>query len=645
MASNISKAITAYIKKLNIEYATGRASERSYYPALQELIKQCGDKVTAHIEQTGERGIPDMPVDRGTNRIGIIEVKDIHLDLTELQANAGSGKDDHNSEQFRQYLDKYDNVIYTNLLEWRRYRKHEKEPVQTAHIGDIGADGKIHRNTAGVEDFEKLIAGFLAAHPEPQVSAKGLALEMARLTVILRDSTIKIYGEGNDYLKGLFDAFQKELIHGLTPDEFADMYAETVAYGLFTARIMSGGTGDFDRSIAGRGLPKTNPFLRRVFKSLADDDNMPPGLVWIVQDLAALIGAAEMGEITAELARFGERRSRGEAVVEHDPIIYFYEHFLRAYDPKKAKSRGVYYTPLPVVSYIVRSIDELLKSEFAKPLGLADPEVIILDPACGTGTFLYEVVRLIHERVGGRGAAYWKNEYVPKLLERLYGFELLMAPYTIAHLKLAELLRETGYDFPDERRLGIYLTNTLEEAETHAEQMSMLGIMGQIAEEKASADKVKSEEPVMVVLGNPPYSGHSANKGKWIDSLLKKGYELPDETNRPGYYEVDGAPLGERQPKWLQDDYVKFLRWAQWRIDRTGRGIVGMITNHGYLDNPTFRGMRQNLMATFDEMYLLDLHGNAKKKETAPDGSKDENVFDIMQGVAVFLGIRNRYNI
>jgi len=416
------------------------------------------------------------------------------------------------------------------------------------------------------------------------------------------------------------------------------MYAQTIAYGLFSARILHAGEGrpgEFNRYAAERALPATNPFLRRAFGSLVNDLDMPKRVVGTVEDLAALIGAADMGAIAEELARFGKRRGRGDDVAEHDPIIYFYEHFLRAYDPAKAKKRGVYYTPLPVVRYIVRSIDELLKSEFGLDDGLADPGVIILDPAYGTGTFLYEVVRLIRERLASRGVAEW-NEYVPGLLGRLLGFELLMAPYTIAHLKLAELLRETGYEFREDQRLGIYLTNTLEEAEQHVEQKTLPGIMGAISREKAGADRVKAEAPVMVVLGNPPYAGHAANtswkvvKGKkrernFIGSLLND------------YYFIDGAPLKERASKWLQDDYVKFLRWAQWRIDKEGRGVVGMITNHGYLDNPTFRGMRQNLMATFDALYLYDLHGSVRKKERAPDGGKDENVFAIGQGVAVAL--------
>jgi predicted helicase len=381
--------------------------------------------------------------------------------------------------------------------------------------------------------------------------------------------------------------------------------------------------------------------LRKVFNSLAFE--LPDELKWVVDDLTDLLKAAEIGEIKKDIQGFRKRRGKGDAeAIEKDPIIYFYEPFLAEYDPKERERRGVYYTPLPVVSYIVRSIDELLINEFDKPMGLADDDVIILDPACGTGTFLYEIFRVIYEKVGKRSKATWSNSYVPKLLKRVFGFELLMAPYTIAHLKLAEFLAdETGYNFESDQRIGIYLTNTLEEAEAHTQQLR-IGLEGTIATERAEADEVKERKQVMVILGNPPYSGHSQNKGKWIEGLLKKAYDLPDGSKRQSYYEVDGASINERNPKWLQDDYVKFLRWSQWRIDKTGEGILGMITNHGYLDNPTFRGMRQSLMGTFDKTYIYDIHGNSKKKETAPDGSKDENVFDIQQGVSIGLFIKNK---
>jgi len=300
--------------------------------------------------------------------------------------------------------------------------------------------------------------------------------------------------------------------------------------------------------------------------------------------------------------------------------VHFYETFLKEYDEKIREMRGVYYTPEPVVSYIVRSIDHLLKTRFNKPLGLADDKTLILDPAVGTATFLYMVINEIYQANIGKGQqGLWNNYVADKLLPRIFGFELLMAPYAVAHLKLGLLLQQTGYEFKSEQRLGIYLTNTLEEAIKRAETL----FARWISEEANAAARVKKDEPIMVVLGNPPYSGHSANKGEWARQLVER------------YKTIDGKPLGEKNPKWLQDDYVKFLAFGQWRIERTGQGVLGFITNHSYLDNPTFRGMRQSLINTFTDIYILNLHGNAKKKEVAPDGGKDENVFDIQQGVAI----------
>jgi predicted helicase len=320
--------------------------------------------------------------------------------------------------------------------------------------------------------------------------------------------------------------------------------------------------------------------------------------------------------------------------------------------------RGVYYTPEPVVSYIVRSIDWLLKTRFNKPQGLADSSVLILDPAVGTATFLYNVIKQIYESFIKQGQTGMWNDYVAeKLLARLFGFELLMAPYAVAHLKLGLLLQETGYQLVEQApspvhsagqtgasvppRLGIYLTNTLEEAIKKSELL----FAQYIVEEAEAAARIKKELPIMAVLGNPPYSGISANAsvrsvedpktGKMKKELTWIGKLIED------YKKVDSKPLGEKNPKWLQDDYVKFIRFGQWRIERTGQGVLGFITNHAYLDNPTFRGMRQSLMNTFTDIYILDLHGNAKKREVAPDGSKDQNVFDIQQGVAIGLFIKD----
>ena len=363
--------------------------------------------------------------------------------------------------------------------------------------------------------------------------------------------------------------------------------------------------------------------------------------------------------MAAVLSGFGARAAR------QDPILHFYETFLAAYDPALRERRGVYYTPEPVVSYIVRSVDRLLRERFGCPEGLADHSrvayntleragneeqtverqshrVLVLDPACGTGSFLYAVVDHIREHYRSAGnAGMWDGYVKEHLLPRLFGFELLMAPYAVAHLKLGMQLAgqdlpaddrgDWAYDFSGGERLGVYLTNSLEEGEM---QVPMSGPYRIITDEANSAAQIKRDMPIMVVLGNPPYSGHSANASRKDGKLTWIGELIED------YKQVDGKGLGEKNTKWLQDDYVKFIRFGQHRINRTGAGILAFITNHGYLDNPTFRGMRQQLSNTFTGIYLLDLHGNARIKERAPDGGVDENVFDIQQGVTIAIFVK-----
>jgi predicted helicase len=354
-------------------------------------------------------------------------------------------------------------------------------------------------------------------------------------------------------------------------------------------------------------------------------------VVWAVDDLAEVLNRTDMEAI---LRDFGKRTR------QEDPVVHFYETFLSAYDPKMREARGVYYTPEPVVSYIVRSVDYLLKKDFGLPDGLADAtklktvstdgkhglephKVQILDPATGTGTFLHGVVDLIYESFQNNKGM-WSSYVSEHLLPRLFGFELLMAPYAVAHLKLSLQLTETGYDFKSNERLGVYLTNTLEGGFEGGKQP----FAEWIVKEAAAAGNVKYDAPVMVVIGNPPYSYESKNTGNWISSLVRD------------YYRLDGEPLKERNPKGLRDDYVKFIRFAQWRIQRTGYGILAYITNHRYLTNPTFPGMRQSLMNTFDHLYVLNLHGSTKPKEVPPPEISDQNVFDIQQGVAIGIFVK-----
>jgi predicted helicase len=486
---------------------------------------------------------------------------------------------------------------------------------------------------------------------EPIKTAKELALKLAEAARQIEQVILTVYNQEQEdgYLHTLLKSFQRELLPSLKLSSdndkdysFADIYAQTIAYALFTARVFghvrdkkAGRTKEtlFDRQSAWQKLPETNPFLRKLFKDVSDRsaEELGDELIGAIADIFVILRATKMDAI---LSDFEMKMNR------EDIVIRFYEDFLAAYKPQMRERRGVYYTPEPVVSYMVRSVDILVQEKFNKPLGLADPEVMILDPACGTGTFLLWICKLIYQRFQESPAALtaglddksWSGYVKERLLPRIFGFELLMSPYAIAHLKIGLFLEETGYQVDSGKRLGVYLINTLEDItlrhETQQLNLAIPQMEELIAEEAKAGSRIKKQEPIMVVIGNPPYSYDSSNNGEWISSLVKD------------YYKVDGKDLGERNPKGLQDDYVKFIRFAQWRIDKSGQGILAFISNHGFLDNPTFRGMRQHLINSFDGIYIYDLHGNSKKKETDIDGGKDENVFDIQQGVSITLAIK-----
>jgi len=629
--------LQVYLTNITNAYNAGNATEHTHRPALKSLIESLVTGIVATNEPRRVKcGAPDYIITKGHVPLGYIEAKDIGKSLSEVER----------SEQLKRYLESLGNLVLTDYLEFRWYVAGQHR--LTARLASI-VNGKIKADPDGELQVTELLKAFLAAKASTVKSPKELAVRMAALARLIRDTIQRAFNAEDltddepDPLHDQLDGFRKVLLHDLTPEQFSDMYAQTICYGLFAARCNHDSTQLFSRQSAGYELPKTNPFLRKMFNYIAGTD-LDERIVWAVDDLAELLNHTD---IEAILKDFG-RRTRQE-----DPVVHFYESFLAAYDQKMREARGVYYTPEPVVSYIVRSINHILKTDFKLADGLADSSKIkvtipgtkkhevdvhkvqILDPATGTGTFLHGVVDLIQENFKA-DKGMWSSYVSEHLLPRLNGFELLMAPYAVAHMKLGLQLKESGYDFHSNERIRIYLTNTLEEA--HA--MTGLPLFTQwIAEEANAASNVKKDSPVMVVLGNPPYSGHSANTGEWISGLLR-GTDTLHGKKTGNYFEVDGQPLGERNPKWLNDDYVKFIRFAQWRIEQTGYGVLAFISNNGYLDNPTFRGMRQSLMQTFDDIYILDLHGNSKKKEKCPDGSEDKNVFDIMQGVAIGIFVK-----
>ncbi len=595
-----------YLQKLWKNLSTGAATEHSHRPALQELLEAVADGVSVINEPRRVAcGAPDYVITHAHTPIGYVEAKDVGANLDAAER----------SEQVRRYRASLNNLILTDYLEFRWYV--EGEHRETARLATVTGDGEVKRSRGGTQAVADLLQKFFVQEMPSQGRPRELARRMAALARMIRDLIEETFRReaGQGMLHAQLKAFRETLIPFLTPAQFADMYAQTITYGLFAARVRVANGQNFTREKAAWNLPRTSPFLRDLFNEIAGP-GLDDRIAWLVDDLACLLARADMAEI---LRDFG-RRTRQE-----DPVVHFYETFLTAYDPQMRQTRGVYYTPEPVVSYIVHSLDHIVKTCFDRPLGLADTDTLILDPAAGTATFLYFVIQQIHETLVTMGQAGTWSDYVEDhLLPRVFGFELLMAPYAVAHIKLGILLQETGYDFSGDRRLGIYLTNSLEEAITRAET---LGFARFITDEANAAAEVKRDKPIMVVLGNPPYSVSSANRGDHIEQLMER---------------YKAAVRDEQNIQPLSDDYIKFIRFAHDRIERTGYGVIGMITNHAYLSGLIHRGIREELVKTFDEIYVLNLHGNALIGETAPDGGPDKNVFDIRQGVAISLFVKKR---
>jgi predicted helicase len=623
--------LKSYFKKIFDVNKTGDAREESYYSALEFLLKNYAESVNKKdihvttLPKKTEAGNPDFRVWDGKQHIvGYIEAKAPTIEyLDQIET----------TDQLKRYLHIFPNLILTNFFEFRLYRNGALIDKVLIAKPFLLHKFKTIPLVEHEPDFLKLLEKFFSFSLPKVYDAKTLAKELAKRTRFLKDEVVIQQLKDEESTKkghifGFYEAFRKYLISGLTEHDFADLYSQTITYGLFAARTRS--ENGFNRKLAYDNIPRTIGILRDVFKFVSLED-LPQQMEWIIDDISEVLAVTDVKNILHQYFHEGKGK---------DPVVHFYETFLAEYDPKAREKRGIYYTPEPVVSYIVRSLHSILKEHFNRQDGFATETVTVLDPAAGTLTFLAEASKLaVEEFVSKYGEGGKENLVREQILKNFYAFELMMAPYAVGHLKMVFLLEELGYKLKKDDRFKLYLTNTLEMEELA--QTELPGMVS-LSEESHSAGRVKKEQPILVILGNPPYSGMSANKGKWIDDLLKKGYIRGDGTKDDGYYYVDGKPLGEKNPKWLQDDYVKFIRFAQWKIDQAGEGVLGFITNHGYLDNPTFRGMRQSLMNSFDGIYILDLHGNSLKKEKCPDGSKDENVFDIKQGVAIGLFIKHR---
>jgi len=640
-------AIDTFISNISTIFASGAATEHSYRAPLQALFQSLSDDLEVINEPKRTKvGAPDFILSQYGIPVGHVEAKDIGLDIRNLK--------DRNADQRKKYLDAFDNLIYTNCLDWDFYR--DKQLIASVSIGDYRMG--IQPKPENFETLINLLQDFIAQTPRSVTSPKDLAERMAGKAKLVKDilfATLKEDEGQRTELELQYEGFKDSLIHDITPEDFADVYAETIAYGMFAARLHDPTQDTFSREETWSLLPKNFPFLRDLFLFVAGP-NLDDRLTWILDDLARVFLATDLTKI---MAGFGTMTG------QNDPFLHFYETFLAAYNPAKRKSRGVWYTPEPVVNFIVRAVDEVLQTEFGLADGLADTSKItidwdtgqrkmkadgktptkdgknqieqrevhrvqILDPATGTGTFLAEVVKLVAGRIQGLAPGMWSQYVEEELIPRLHGFELLMASYAMCHMKLDMILTDMGYTpGANPPRLSVYLTNSLEEGEPANQS---LPFAGWVAREAKGANEIKTDMPIMCVIGNPPYLGEGGVSEGWLGDLMD------DYKKEPGGIEK----LKERNPKWLNDLYVKFIRMSSHLIERNGEGILGFITNHGYLDNPTFRGMRWHLLKSFDKIWIVDLHGNSKKKEVTPEGLPDKNVFDIQQGVAIIIGVKKK---
>lgn len=624
--------INQYFDKINHRFQSGLSTEHSYRGDFQLLL----ESLCINTDVTNEPiriacGAPDYILTKKghpTLPIGYIEAKDlsetIKLDNVEK------------SEQLIRYKGSLNNLILTNYIDFYLYVDGEK--VTKISIAKI--DGKkLYPLAENWPAFENIIIDFSQYSGILIKSASRLAEMMASKARLMHQVLQSVLesdeiSQENSSLRDQMNAFKSILIHDITTFEFADIYAQTIAYGMFAARLHDPTLPTFTRQEASELIPKSNPFLKKLFGYIAGVE-IDDRIIWIVDALADVF---RITDVAAILKNFGK------ATRMQDPMIHFYETFLIEYNPKLRKSRGVFYTPEPVVNFIVRAVDDLLINEFHLSDGLADNSKVrikqrveqsklkvkpiterdvhrvqILDPATGTGTFLAEVIRQVYSKFEQQKGV-WSQYAEEHLIPRLHGFELLMASYAMAHLKLDLLLKETGYlPTKKENRLRVYLTNSLEES--HPDSNTLFASW--LSQEAAEANNIKRDVPIMVVIGNPPYSVSSSNKGAWIQNLLKE-YK-------------DG--LNEKKIN-LDDDYIKFIRYSQFFIDKNSNGVIAMITNNSFLDGLTHRQMRKSLLETFDKIYIYNLHGNSKRKEVGLNGEKDENVFDIQTGVSISLFIK-----
>lgn len=599
----LEKPLNTYFKEIHKMYTTGDFREESFYPALKMIIEECSQILPNHtganvlvLPKKTEAGIPDFRIGKNGEIVGYIEAKPPDASLREVE----------DSEQLKRYRDSLPNLILTNLLEFRLYRFGNL--IDKVEVGRQFTLQSLRFPPVPekLDLFYELLEKFFSfSTPEIQKSSE-LSVALAKRTRFLEHILQEELSKQNEEVTRLFKAFKEELIETLTKERFADLYAQTIAYGLFAARmkVLNG----FKKETAWKSIPESLPLLKEIFYSMMGP-HFPESLIWIVDDISQVLQKADISSILKEF-----KTTRWD----EDPVIHFYETFLAIYNPTERERLGVYYTPLPVVSYIVRSIHKFLKDKFRKSEGLATRDVTLLDPAAGTLTFVVQAIKQVQKELEERKKQGLTTSYMEEhVLPHFHAFEILVAPYTVGHFKVSMVLEEIGYRLREGKRFQFYLTNTLE-----MKAPKQISFLIDLAKEGQEAKRIKEKVPILVVLGNPPYSVSSENKSDFIEDLMDD-------------YKEDVRKERNIQP--LSDDYIKFIRFAHWKIALAGKGILGFITNNSYLSGIIHRGMRRKLLETFDEIYVLNLHGSSRIGEKTPEGGKDENVFDIQQGVAIAL--------
>jgi type I restriction-modification system DNA methylase subunit len=623
----LEKVLSIYFKDIHKIYTDGNFREESFYPCLKRLIEDCSKLYQSQVgvnvlvaPRKTEAGIPDFRAGKNGEIVGYIEAKSPDTNLEEVE----------DSEQLKRYRDSLPNLILTNLLEFRLFR--HGSPIDKVQVGRQFTlrSLKSPPSPEKLDSFYELLENFFSFSTPKIQKSSDLSVELAKKTRFLEHILQEELSRDNEEVTRFYKAFQEELIETLAKERFADLYAQTITYGLFASRMRfdptlaktslypplgkggKGGFYEFDRETAWKSIPESLPLLKEIFYSMTGP-HFPESITWIVDDITQVLEKADISSILKEF-----KTTRWE----EDPVIHFYETFLANYNPKERERLGVYYTPLPVVSYIVRSIHKLLKDRFGKAEGLATSDVTLLDPAAGTLTFVVQAIKQVKKELEDKKKGGLVKSYIEEhILPHFHAFEILVAPYTVGHFKVSMVLEDMGYQFNEGKRFQFYLTNTLE-----MKDPKQISFLIDLAKEGQEAKRIKEKVPILVVLGNPPYSVSSENKSEFIEDLMDD-------------YKEDVRDERNIQP--LSDDYIKFIRFAHWKISQAGKGILGFITNNAYLSGVIHRGMRRKLLETFDEIYILNLHGSSRIGEKTPDSSKDENVFDIQQGVAIALYVKS----